>query len=143
MKNKRRDFLKNACGPVLITVIGIPLIEACSKNDDSSEIISNESSSSQSATVKIDMNDSKFISIKSIGGWLNYIKEKLLLIRINENEVRVFDNSCPHQGYREGWSFSNDSFTCSNHGNSYANSCDGGLKCYESSLSGSILTVNR
>ena len=38
MKN-RREFLKTACKPVVLATLGIPVIEACSSEDDSQEII--------------------------------------------------------------------------------------------------------
>ncbi len=136
MNTKRRDFLKNACAPVLISVMGIPLIEACSKEDDSSETLTN-------TTIEINISNSKFNSLASIGGWMNYTEENLLLIRISEDEIRAFNNACPHQGFRTGWSFDENIFTCSNHGNSFTNSCSSALKCYETSLNGDILTVKR
>ena len=37
MKNKRREFLKTACAPVVLSVLGIPLVAACSSDEDSEE----------------------------------------------------------------------------------------------------------
>ena len=91
MKSKRRLFLKNACAPVLFSIMGIPLIEACSKNEDSSDnSLDFESPSSSSGPLEIDIGNSKFNPISSIGGWMNYTEENLLLIRISENDFRAF-----------------------------------------------------
>ena len=144
LKNKRRLFLKNACTPVLFSIMGIPLIEACSKNEDSSDnSIDFASPSSSNGPLEINIGDSKFISIRSIGGWMNHTEENLLLIRITEDDFRAFDNACPHQGVRNKWSYKDDTFTCSQHGNSFSNECGGGLKCYETTFKDNILTVNR
>ena len=124
--------------------MGVPLIEACSKNDDSLENSTNLGAASLNKTLIINLGNSKFNSLSSIGGWMNYKEENLLLIRISEDNIRAFDNACPHQGFRNGWSFDENIFTCSQHGNSFENSCsDGGLKCYETSLKDNILTVKR
>ena len=34
MENKRRDFLKTACAPVVFSMFGISMLEACSSGDD-------------------------------------------------------------------------------------------------------------
>ena len=34
MENKRRDFLKTACAPVVFSMFGVSIIEACSSGDD-------------------------------------------------------------------------------------------------------------
>ena len=34
MENKRRDFLKTACAPVVFSMFGITMLEACSSGDD-------------------------------------------------------------------------------------------------------------
>ena len=78
MENKRRDFLKRACAPVVFSVFGVSIIEACSSGDDdgygstSTIINTNISSQSQQASVSIDLNDSSFSAIGEIGGWMNY-----------------------------------------------------------------------
>ena len=60
-KNKRREFLKNACAPVLIGVLGIPLIQACSKDDNSA--IADTSSSNVKTSITIDLNESEFSNL--------------------------------------------------------------------------------
>ena len=144
MENKRRNFLKTACAPVIMTVLGIPMIEACSTDEDESGIdYNNNDNGPISDTVTIDLLGTEFNALENTGGWMNYTAEQMLLIRISDSEIRAFDNSCPHQGNRDGWSFNGDEFNCSYHNNSYSNSCNGGLTCYSSSISENILTVTR
>ena len=143
--NNRRNFLKTACKPIVLAKLGIPIIEACSKEDDSSNIdspVNNQSGQNSSRNqLEINLDDDRFKDLKQIGGWLNFTSKNILLVRISESEIRVFDNACPHQGARNLWSFDGSNFTCSNHNNSYSASCSGSLRCYEATLEENILTV--
>ena len=89
--NKRRKFLKTACAPVVFSMFGVSIIEACSKDDnaDTSSVNSNNSSNnsstnnssntntgqSNSSGLKIDLNDSKFSNLAVVGGWMNYTEQ--------------------------------------------------------------------
>lgn len=145
--SNRRDFLKTACKPVVLATLGIPLIEACS-TDEETEMNSNSVGNDQTAQnnnsgkLEINLDDDRFKDLKQVSGWLNFTSENILLVRISDDEIRVFDNACPHQGARNRWSFDGSNFTCSNHGNSYAANCSGSLRCYEATLNGNILTVD-
>jgi len=147
MKN-RRDFLKTACKPIVLATLGIPIIEACSSDEEQAEINTNTlgnnntTQSNSPSELEINLDDDRFKDLKQIGGWVNFTSENILLVRISDDEIRVFDNACPHQGARNRWSFDGSNFTCSNHGNSYAASCSGSLKCYEATLDGNILTID-
>ena len=102
----------------------------------------NTTQSNSPSELEINLDDDRFKDLKQIGGWVNFTSENILLVRISDDEIRVFDNACPHQGARNRWSFDGSNFTCSNHGNSYAASCSGSLKCYEATLDGNILTID-
>ena len=147
MKN-RRDFLKTACKPIVLATLGIPIIEACSSDEEQPEMNTNTldnnntTQSNSPSELEINLEDDRFKDLKQIGGWVNFTSENILLVRISDDEIRVFDNACPHQGARNRWSFDGSNFTCSNHGNSYAASCSGSLKCYETTLDGNILTID-
>tara|TARA_B110000240_G_C13296500_1_gene366584 strand:- start:191 stop:616 length:426 start_codon:yes stop_codon:yes gene_type:complete len=138
IKNKRREFLKNACAPVVIGILGISLLESCSKEDKGSTVLANQTSD---ISITINLSSEKFSSLSVVGGWYNYTLKNILLVRISELEIRAFDNSCPHQGARNLWSYNGNTFTCSNHGNKYPDSCDGGLICYKSKIEGDILII--
>ena len=142
----RRDFLKTACKPIVLATLGIPILEACSSEDDTQEIIKiSENQPLQipsRSELEINLDDDRFKDLKQIGGWLNFTSENILLVRISDDEIRVFDNACPHQGARNRWSFDGSNFTCSNHGRSFSASCTGSLRCYETSIAENILTVD-
>jgi phenylpropionate dioxygenase-like ring-hydroxylating dioxygenase large terminal subunit len=76
-----------------------------------------------------------------VGGWINNTSNNILLVRISNSEIRVFDNKCPHQGNRNKWSYDGNNFECGYHGNSFSDNCSGALTCYDSSLEGNILTI--
>ena len=143
--NDRRNFLKTACKPIVLAALGIPVLEACSTEDDASADNNNSNTSSTvtpSEPLIIDISDNDFESIQAVGGWLNYTSKNILLIRISESEVRVFDNRCPHQGNRDKWSYDGSTFECGYHNNTFSDSCSGSLVCYDSSLEGNTLTIN-
>ena len=87
MKN-RRYFLKTACKPIVLATLGIPIIEACSTEEDSTVTAPTNStptdnSSSQASSsneLEIDLDDNRFSSLQEIGGWLNFTSENILLI---------------------------------------------------------------
>ena len=148
MINKRRKFLKTACAPVVFSIFGISLIEACGKDDDGSTTSNlnnqdNTGGSNSDNSVTINLEDSMFSNLNNIGGWINYTTENMLLLRITSTEIRVFSNVCPHQGTQNKWSYSNSRFSCAQHNRSFEDSCSGGLSCYTESLQGSTLTVTR
>ena len=148
MANKRRKFLKTACAPVVFSMFGISLIEACSKDDDSSTTTNlnnqaNTGGSSSDNSVTINLENSMFSDLNNVGGWINYISENMLLLRISSTEIRAFSNVCPHQGSQNRWSYSNSKFSCAQHNRSFEDSCSGGLTCYTATLQGSTLTVTR
>ena len=165
MNDKRRKFLTQACPNIVFALFGLSYLEACSsaKDDDQNMQVNgnNNSSSGESSgistqgnNVNIDLLNGNFISLESIGGNINVISVGLLLLRTGENQVLAFDNCCPHQGSRQSWSFSENKWTCSSHGNSYgidgedvvscdSNSRSGGLKSYPTSINGNVLTINK
>lgn len=139
MKENRRHFLKTACGPVVLTVLGIPLAAACSTEEEESSGTATLPSANNQIT--LNLSEAAFSPLAEVGGWMNYTAQNLLLVRVSESVIRAFNNACPHQGNRDGWSFDGSEFTCSYHNNSYSNSCDGMLQCINTKLEGNVLTV--
>ena len=142
MKN-RRSFLKTACKPIVLVTLGIPILEACSTE----EISESPSTSSITPNIEtkeplvIDLGNSVFSDLAKVGGWINYTQQDLLLVRISDNEIRAFDNRCPHQGNRDRWKYNGSDFECQYHFNTYSNSCSGSLKCYATIFEDDILTI--
>ncbi len=152
MENKRRDFLKNACAPVVFSMFGISMLEACSSSDDddfdtnTSNNNNGNSNNSGDSAVSIDLSSSGFSNLTEVGGWMNYTSQNMLLLRISTTEIRAFSNVCPHAGANNQWSHKDSKFTCSNHNRSFNDDCSGsGLKltCYSTSIKGNTLTVTR
>ena len=162
--NKRRKFLKTDGAPVVFSMFGVSIIQACSKDDnaDTSSVNSNNSSNngpssnnsstnnssntntgqSNSSGLKIDLNNSQFSNLTEEGGWMNYTEQGLLLLRVSANEIRAFSNTCPHQGAKNSWSYNNSRFRCARHGRSFGDTCSGGLMCYTTSIEGNILSIS-
>jgi len=141
--DNRRSFIKTACKPIVLAAFGIPLIDACSTDDTSTDIIvPNISEVKPREPLIIDISNNTFVSLQDLGGWLNYTKESILLVRISEEEIRVFDNRCPHQGNRDRWSYDGSNFECGYHNNTYSDNCTGSLNCYGASLNGDSLTID-
>lgn len=142
MKN-RRTFLKTACKPIVLATLGIPILEACSTEEIS--VSSSPSSTAPNVNEKkplvINLADSSFSDLTEIGGWKNYTQEDLLLVRVSDDEIRAFDNRCPHQGNRDRWEYDGSNFTCQYHFNTYSNSCSGSLICFSTTFEDNILTV--
>ena len=137
MKHPRRDFLKTACAPVALALLGIPLAQACSSDDDA------DGEPMLDEPLVIDLTAPEFRALQDINGWINYQAKKLLLIRTSTDEILAFNNACPHQGNRNGWSLEGNQFVCSYHGREYTADCSSALRCYTTELSGNTLTVRR
>ena len=142
--NDRRSFLKTACKPIVLAAFGIPLLESCSTEDETFSDGANQDNNTiiPREPVIIDISKNTFSTLQDVGGWLNYLEENILLVRISEEEIRVFNNSCPHQGNRDKWSYSGGVFECGYHNNTYSDNCTGSLTCYDTSLDDNILTIN-
>jgi nitrite reductase/ring-hydroxylating ferredoxin subunit len=153
MDNKRRDFLKTACAPVVFSMFGVSMLEACSSGDDDGYGTNSPSGSGDNSDdtetddpVNIDLSSSSFSDIENVGGWMNYTAQDMLLLRISDTEIRAFSNVCPHEGANNQWSHNNSKFTCGNHNRSFNDDCSGsGLKltCYTTEIDGNSLTVTR
>lgn len=142
----RRNFLKTACKPLVLATLGIPILEACSPEETnegpgSTGPSGSSSSSSPTEPLVLDIGSSLFADLQAVGGWQNYTASNILLVRISDSEIRAFDNSCPHQGNRDRWSYDGNNFTCGYHNNSFSNSCSGSLTCYTTKLEDTILTI--
>ena len=141
MSKNRRDFLKNACAPILFGALGIPLINSCSK--ESSSVATLPSTPSEPFSIELNINEGELSVLKEVGGWLNYSEKNLLLVRVSDNLIRAFDNACPHQGARNQWSFTNNEFKCNNHGRVFKATCSSSLRCYTAKIDGDIITIQK
>ena len=125
MKNQRRKFLKNAGSTALFTSLGSTFFISC---DDTEEVIDpdNNNPSENGFTVDgdtytIELDHPNFSILKSSGGWLLFNEGGMLLVNVGQDIIRAFSNSCPHQGCRTSWKYSNNNFTCTCHNAVFTN----------------------
>ena len=146
--NKRREFLTKVCPTVAFALFGISFLEACSSESTSDEgtvgFTDSKGSGNASAytidgnTIKADLNNRFFNKIKIVGGWMMLSDAGILLLRTGEDQILAFSDCCPHQGARTRWEFSNNKFTCQQHGNSYGTSQGGTANCSSGATSGNL-----
>jgi nitrite reductase/ring-hydroxylating ferredoxin subunit len=146
--NKRREFLTKVCPTVAFALFGISFLEACSSESTSDEgtvgFTDSKGSGNASAytidgnTIKADLNNTFFNKIKIVGGWMMLSDAGILLLRTGEDQILAFSDCCPHRGARTRWEFSNNKFTCQQHGNSYGTSQGGTANCSSGATSGNL-----
>ena len=146
--NKRREFLTKVCPTVAFALFGISFLEACSSESTSDEgtvgFTDSKGSGNASAytidgnTIKADLNNTFFKKMKIVGGWMMLSDAGILLLRTGEDQILAFRDCCPHQGARTRWEFSNNKFTCQQHGNSYGTSQGGTANCSSGATSGNL-----
>ena len=114
MKNKRRKFLKSAGSTALFASLGSSFFLSC---DDTEEVINpDENNTSENGftidgdTYTIELDHPNFSILKSSGGWLLFNEGGMLLVNVGQDIIRAFSNSCPHQGCRTSWKYSNNNF---------------------------------
>ena len=126
MKNKRRKFLKSAGSTALFASLGSSFFISC---DDTEEVIipdDNDNNSENGFTVDgdtytIDLDHPDFSVLNLVGGWLLFNEGGMILVNVGQDIIRAFSNSCPHQGCRTSWKYSNDNFTCTCHTSIFTN----------------------
>ena len=125
MISNRRKFLKNAGSTALFTSLGSTFFISC---DDTEEVIDpdNNNTSENGFTVDgdtytIELDHPNFSILKSSGGWLLFNEGGMLLVNVGQDIIRAFSNSCPHQGCRTSWKYSNNNFTCTCHNAVFTN----------------------
>jgi nitrite reductase/ring-hydroxylating ferredoxin subunit len=101
----------------------------------------------------IDITNDLYTKLQNTGEFINDSDNYVLLLRKTDETILAFSNCCPHLGTSNRWSYSNGSFRCANHGNSFgtgtgfvancsSNSTSGNLKQYTTLLDQDILTVD-
>ena len=157
----RRHFLKEVCPTVACAFFGLSCLEACRSGDDDVDTTNPNTGSGTGTgtgsgtgtdsgytksgnTYTIDLNNSNFSDISTVGGWMNgkNIGIPALFLRISSTEIQAYTNSCPHQGVNDRWQLvGGDTFKCNQHGNSYSADCNSALTCYNPVLDGDTLTL--
>lgn len=148
MKNlDRRNFLNQSCPLLMSSLIGVVLLKSCSKEDllDTSSI--EEGYTISGKNLIIDLKHSNFSALDN-KGWMNFKSQNLLILKKSKTEYKAFSNRCPHEGFRNQWTYSESkaSFLCKVHNNSYNTDCEtkgnsGVLSCFSTQLSNTSLTI--
>jgi nitrite reductase/ring-hydroxylating ferredoxin subunit len=161
----REEFLKSMCPTFgLAIVLSSAALESCSKTEEEPtpavdpqyEALLNKTLTNgffvEGTTLYMNVQKGIYTELKTIGNFVNDQGNGLLIVRKDANTIVVFDNCCPHQGTRNAWSFSNNRFTCGNHGYTFgtdkgqiapcnSNSPFGNLKSYTASFTKDLITV--
>lgn len=140
----RRKFLKEVCPTVAFAFFGLSFLEACSTEE--AETNGPVGFVQNGNVYTIDLTNSNFSALATVGGWMNghSLGLQMLFLRISNDNIQAYSNKCPHNGLRDDWELSGESFRCNYHGNSYSNDCSdsaGSLSCYNSLLEGGSLIV--
>ena len=101
----------------------------------------------------IDITNDLYSKLQNTGEFINDSDNYVLLLRKTGESILAFSNCCPHLGTSNRWSYSNGSFRCANHGNSFgtgtgfvancsSNSTSGNLKQYTTLLNQDIIIVD-
>jgi cytochrome b6-f complex iron-sulfur subunit len=159
--NKRREFLTKVCPTVAFAVFGVSFLEACSSDSttdpgttgvDGSNTSNNSTNNSgtnnsnttpaytiDGDTITADLSNAFFDNLKNVRGWMMFSDAGILLLRTAQNQILAFSDCCPHQGARTRWQYSNNRFTCQQHGNSYGTSQGGTANCSSGASSGNLV----
>jgi nitrite reductase/ring-hydroxylating ferredoxin subunit len=148
--NGRREFLKKVCPTVAFAFFGLSFLEACSTDDPDNNNNNNNNNTSgysfSGSVYTIDLNNSNFSNLASVGGWMNgySIGLNMLLLRISSSHIQAYTNSCPHNGTRNQWVLqSGNIFKCNNHNYTFDSTCEtsNSLPCYSTNIDGDNLIV--
>ena len=116
--------MKSAGSTALFTSLGSTFFISC---DDTEEVIDPDNNTSENGftvdgdTYTIELDHPNFSILKSSGGWLLFNEGGMLLVNVGQDIIRAFSNSCPHQGCRTSWKYSNNNFTCTCHNAVFTN----------------------
>ena len=155
--NNRRKFLRNAGSSALFASLGSSFFISCDEaTDETSPNIPDDNTPDEGYTVEgnvysIYLTHSSFSNLQSAGSFKMFNEGGMLLVNVGQNIIRAFSSSCPHQGCRTSWSYSNEKLVCSCHNAIFDNSGSiitgpgqtGDLTPYNSVLNDNILTVTK
>jgi len=152
----RRLFIQTACPLFVATELAL-LSSSCSKDntepinvspitsDEEKEfnrvtgLINSEGYFSENKLIYIDLSNKNYTKLNKLLDFSNLLDLGVLLIRIDANTIKAFDNCCPHQGVKGSWTFENNRFKCNNHNNTFNITETNVVACNSGSQSGGLL----
>jgi cytochrome b6-f complex iron-sulfur subunit len=111
---QRRKFIfKIMAGGTIVAAI--PLTMSCEKEDDNPSEDGNKSDE-----IVIDLNDSKYSSLKSSGA--SVIVNDVIVANTGNDQFVALSSVCTHQGCTVGYNESSNNFPCPCHGSVFSTS---------------------
>jgi Rieske Fe-S protein len=114
---KRKEFVKKTGAAALLLSMGI-LLESC--NDDSSEMMPDNTDDNNVKIISFDKTASPFDVLQNNDGWLLHPSENILLVNVG-GVIRALTSVCTHSGCNDDWTYNSQSFTCNCHGSIFSN----------------------
>jgi Rieske Fe-S protein len=152
----RSEFLRTAGSCALVIAMGLP-IAGCSVTDSEGEEVPDDTPATgdngitvEGNTITIDLTKEGGQPLASSGGWLVSSAAGIIALNIDGTLIRAFTNSCPHQGVKNQWNYSNGTLVCNAHGSAFDNNgsvvngpAESDLTEYSVSRDGNIVTITK
>ncbi|WP_163711913.1 QcrA and Rieske domain-containing protein [Mangrovibacterium lignilyticum] len=141
---RRRDFISKVAIGGSILFASPFYLNSCSKGGDSS---TDSPDSSNTGPITIDLTDSQFSALDTVGGYAYY--GKYMIIRNGESSFVVLSKYCTHQNFTLEYLPDTNQIRCNNHGSMFT--IDGAvingpasrsLASYTATVSDNMLTIS-
>lgn len=165
---KRREFTGKTCPALVLSIVGVALLESCYNTKEDSMVIVPQEEKDYLDRIKsigtagflliqnkvyFNLKHATYSKLLTAVNYVNDLDNGVLLLRQSDTSLLAFDNCCPHLGSKNQWSFQSNKFKCANHGNSYgidsgqtaycsSNSTYGNLRSFKTLLYKDLLTVD-
>ncbi len=150
----RRKFIEKAGLATIMGTFGVTFFTSCvsSEEPDPNPVTPPTGNQPNGITVSgnsIQVNLSIQTRLATSGGWLLINTAKTLVANLNGNYVAM-TSVCTHLGCADSWTYSNSKFTCTCHNSIFDTTgkvlegpAKEPLQVYTTSVSGTILTINK
>ena len=165
---KRREFAGKTCPALVLSIIGITLLDSCDNAKEETAVIVPQEEKDYLVRIKsigttgfllvqnkvyFNLKHATYSKLLTATNFVNDLENGMLLLRQSDTSLLAFDNCCPHLGTKNQWSFQSNKFRCANHGNSFgidsgqtancsSNSQYGNLRSFKTLLYKDLLTVD-
>jgi nitrite reductase/ring-hydroxylating ferredoxin subunit len=165
---KRREFARKTCPALVLSIVGVALLESCNNAKEESVVIVPQEEKDYLDRMKtigtagfllvqnkvyFNLKHATYSKLLTATNFVNDLDNGVLLLRQSDTSLLAFDNCCPHLGTKNQWTFQSNKFRCANHGNSFgiesgqtakcsSNSQYGNLRSFKTLLYKDLLTVD-
>ena len=153
LSESRRQFLEKAGLATVLGSFGISFFTSCVSSEEPDDTTAPPNSTAPNgitisgSTVQVDLTIQN--KLTASGGWLLITSAKTLVANLSGTYVAL-TSVCTHSGCFDSWSFTNSRFTCTCHNSIFDTAgkvvqgpAGQPLDVYSTSVSGSILTINK